>query len=155
MNFKGHQETDDSKHVKEYEPITKYMTKSNYLQTFTPDQPIEEAIDIIVNKRISGGPVLDDDGKLVGMLSEKDCLKVLVEGAYHNMPMVQRTVADYMTKDVKTIPADKDVLDAANIFLNSFVRRFPVLDGTVLVGQVSRRDILRAAQEIQKTNWPK
>ncbi|MGB0521966.1 MAG: CBS domain-containing protein [Flammeovirgaceae bacterium] len=153
MNFKGPRETDDAKQVQEYASVTKYMTKINNLYTFSPNQPIKEAIDTIIEKRISGGPVLDDDGNLVGMLSEKDCLKILVEGAYHNMPMVQRTVEDYMTSDLKTIQADKDVLDAANLFLNSFVRRFPVLDGKVLVGQISRRDILKAAQDIKKTHW--
>jgi len=155
MNFKGHQETDDTKHVKEYQPVTKYMTRVNHLHTFSPDQSIESAIEVIIGKKISGGPVLDGNGKLVGMLSEKDCLKVLVEETYHNLPMVQRTVAHYMSTEVKTISAEQDVVDAASLFLNSFVRRFPVMDGNVLVGQISRRDILKATQEMKKTNWPK
>jgi len=58
-----------------------------------------------------------------------------------------------MTKDVKTLSAEQDIVSVANSFLTSPVRRFPIIDKGVLIGQISRRDILRAAKEIEFTTW--
>lgn len=149
MNFKGAniaQEQD----VK-YEKISDYMAKD--LVTFTPDMEIAEAIDIMLKKRISGGPVLNERRELVGMLSEKDCLKVLVQSSYHNIPSGKGKVADYMSENVKTLEMDTDVVTCANEFLTTYFRRFPVTHNGVLKGQISRRDIMRAAQKIQGSTW--
>jgi CBS domain-containing protein len=110
-------------------------------------------IEIILEKKISGGPVLNEKRELVGMLSEKDCLKLLIDEAYHDQHHVKKTVADYMTKDVATVSVDMDVLDVANEFLRNHFRRFPVVENGVLRGQVSRRDILKAARDIKITSW--
>jgi CBS domain-containing protein len=100
--------------------------------------------------------VVNDHGSLVGVISEKDCLKVMLAAAYHNRPMNTGIVKDYMSTKVTTISDDKDVLDVANEFLKTNFRRYPVVnaDGK-LVGQVSRRDILRAAQHLEATTWNK
>ncbi|HCM76735.1 MAG TPA: inosine-5-monophosphate dehydrogenase [Cytophagales bacterium] len=155
MNFKPNFKTkEDTKGDQpKYELVTKYMVAVSDLVTFTPDQSIQEAIDIIIDKRISGAPVLDSTGKLVGMLSEKDCLKIIVDQAYHNLPIESRKVSDYMTAEVKTVPPDSDVVSAANQFLHSPIRRMPVVDNGVLKGQISRRDILRAAKNFKATTW--
>ena len=119
------------------------------LITFSPDTDIMTAIDTILGKEISGAPVVDADGKLVGILSEKDCLRISMEGAYGTNPSGRGTVADFMSHDVKTISDDKDVVEAAHQFINSHFRRFPVVDSEgKLVGQISRRDILRAIKKI-------
>ncbi|MEP2669390.1 MAG: CBS domain-containing protein [Cyclobacteriaceae bacterium] len=150
-NFKSKEEL--SAEQPKYELVTKYMVSVGDLVTFSPDQTIQEAIDIIIDKRISGAPVLDSTGKLVGMLSEKDCLKIIVDQAYHNLPIESKKVSDYMTADVKTVPPDSDVVSAANQFLHSPIRRMPVVDNGVLKGQISRRDILRAAKNFKATTW--
>ncbi|MCB0492644.1 MAG: CBS domain-containing protein [Cyclobacteriaceae bacterium] len=150
-NFKSKEEL--SAEQPKYELVTKYMVSVGDLVTFSPDQSIQEAIDIIIDKRISGAPVLDSTGKLVGMLSEKDCLKIIVDQAYHNLPIESRKVSDYMTADVKTVPPDSDVVSAANQFLHSPIRRMPVVDNGVLKGQISRRDILRASKNFKATTW--
>jgi CBS domain-containing protein len=136
-----------------YESVVKYMVQLKDLITFRPDQEINEVIDIIIEKKISGAPVLDADRKLVGIISEKDCLRLIVDQAYHNLPLLSPKVSDYMTKKVKTLSPDSDVVTAANEFLNSPVRRLPVVENGTLLGQVSRRDILRAAKNIKPTNW--
>jgi predicted transcriptional regulator len=136
-----------------YEPVTNYMVRASDLITFKPDQLIEEVIDIIIAKGISGAPVLDDHRKLVGIISEKDCLRIIVDQAYHNLPGSSRKVADYMTKQVKTIPSTCDIVEVANEFLNTPVRRLPVVENGVMIGQVSRRDILRASKKIRPTTW--
>ncbi|MBS1978117.1 MAG: CBS domain-containing protein [Bacteroidetes bacterium] len=151
MNFKPEFE----KNVKEsaYESIMKYMVPLDQMITFRPDQGIQEAIDIIVEKKISGAPVLDERRRLVGNLSEKDCLRVIVDQAYHNMPVQSKTVADYMSTNVKSFPPSTNVVEAAIEFLSSPIRRYAIVDNGVLIGQVSRREILRAARSIKPTTW--
>ncbi|UXP30845.1 CBS domain-containing protein [Reichenbachiella agarivorans] len=149
MNFKG-AKVEQSNGI-QYETIADYMAKD--LITFTPDMEIAEAIDIMLKKRISGGPVLNEKRELVGMLSEKDCLKVLVQSSYHNIPSGKGTVKDYMSTNVKTLEMDMDVVSCANEFLTTYFRRFPVTQNGVLKGQISRRDIMRAAQKIKSTTW--
>ncbi|MEL6556648.1 MAG: CBS domain-containing protein [Bacteroidota bacterium] len=150
MNFTGKRE-EKSTEVMNYESVAKYMATN--LFTFRPEQGIDEAIDIMLEKRISGGPVLDEYGALIGMLSERDCLKIMVDAAYLNYPAGRGTVGDYMSKEVKTIDINKDVLDAANMFLSGSVRRFPVVENGKLKGQISRRDIMKAARELKGTTW--
>jgi signal-transduction protein with cAMP-binding, CBS, and nucleotidyltransferase domain len=58
-----------------------------------------------------------------------------------------------MTRDVKTMSPENNVVEAATEFLNSPIRRMPVVENGVLIGQVSRIDILRAAKSISPTNW--
>lgn len=150
MNFTGKREEKPTE-VMNYESVAKYMATNLY--TFRPEQGIDEAIDVMLEKRISGGPVLDENGALIGMLSERDCLKIMVDAAYLNYPAGRGTVGDYMSTDVKTIDIDKDVLDAANMFLSGSVRRFPVVENGKLKGQISRRDIMKAARELKGTTW--
>src|SRR5690606_6717680 len=107
----------------------------------------------IIDRKISGAPVLDENKKLVGMISEKDCLRIIVDQAYHNMPLPFRTVKDYMTREIKTLSPDSDIVSAANECLSTPVRRMPVVENGVLLGQVSRRDILRAATHINPADW--
>ena len=131
-----------------YESVLNYMVPLKSLITFKPDQNIHEVIDIIIEKKISGGPVLDENQKLVGIISEKDCLRILVDQAYYNSPLNSPKVSDYMTAKVKTLSHDTNIVGAATEFINSSVRRLPIVNDGVLLGQVSRRDILRAARKL-------
>jgi CBS domain-containing protein len=151
MNFKGAQVEKDTAVI--YETIGSYMAKAKDLITFTPEMEIAEAIDIMLKKRISGGPVLNEKRELVGMLSEKDCLKVLVQSSYHNIPSGKGLVKDFMSENVKTLEMDMDVVDCANEFLSTYYRRFPVTENGILKGQISRRDIMKAAQKIKSATW--
>lgn len=135
-----------------YAPITSYMTTD--LITFFEDQKIHEAITVMLKYKISGAPVLNDQNDLVGIISEKDCLKVLIDEAYYNNPLNHRTVKDYMTEDVKTLSVHTNIVDAARNFINSSFRRFPIIDNNGrLVGQISRKDILKAARRLHSTTW--
>lgn len=136
-----------------YESIVKYMVQQHNLVTVRPDQSINEVIEILISKRISGAPVLDENKKLVGIISERDCLKIIVDQAYHNLPHNEPKVSDYMTRQVKTLSPNSTVVDAATEFLNSPIRRMPVVENGILIGQISRIDILRAAKNINPTNW--
>jgi CBS domain-containing protein len=136
---------------KQYETIEKYMVPLSNIVTFNPDQPIQDVISIIIKKKIAGAPVLDDQQHLVGMISEKDCLRLIVDQAYYNMPAETRKVSDYMTAKVQTMSPKTNIVEAAMEFLNSPIRRFPIVENGMLIGQVSRRHILRAAQNLKST----
>ena len=129
------------------EPITRYMATK--LITFTPEVDIRDAIKIIVKKKISGAPVVNKDGDLIGMLSEKDCINTIIEGPYNREPQGKGTVGDFMSTNVKTVSVDKNVLDIAYEFALSQYRRFPVTENGKLVGQISRSDILRAILKME------
>ena len=116
------------------------------LVTFKPDMDVLDAIQELVHHRIAGAPVVNDQGELVGMLSETDCLKVALNAGYYGD--WGGPVADFMSHDVETIDAEMNIVDLAQRFLDSGYRRFPVLRNNRLVGQVSRRDVLRALGEI-------
>jgi predicted transcriptional regulator len=131
------------------ETIEKYMVPLSNIITFKPDQPIQDVIATIVAKKISGAPVLDDQDHLVGMISEKDCLRLVVDQAYHNMPAETRRVSDYMTPKVQSLSIKTTIVEAAIEFLNSPIRRFPIVENGMLIGQVSRRHILKAAQNLK------
>lgn len=111
------------------------------LVTFMPDTNIHEAIRVLLDKRISGAPVVDADGSLVGMLSKKDCLKIVFSSQYHDDR--GGPVRDFMSTPVETLDASQDLVSVAQLFLDSHFRRFPVLRDGKLVGQVSRADILK------------
>ena len=114
------------------------------LKTLTPDVPILEAVRFLLDNKISGAPVVDGDGTLVGILSEKDCLGLVARGVDNEPP--EGAVGDFMTSDVMTVPSKMDIYYCAGLFLKNVYRRLPVVDGGKLVGQVSRRDVLRAMQ---------
>jgi CBS domain-containing protein len=125
-------------------PVTARDYMSAALITFTPDTDILAAINQLIDKRISGAPVVDRQGNLVGVLSEKDCLRVALHASYHGESA--GTVADYMHREVKTVDAEANIADVAAMFLMDDYRRYPVISDNRLVGQISRRDVLRALQ---------
>ncbi len=120
---------------------------------FKPEQSVGEVVKVLIEKNISGGPVVDSIGNLVGIISEGDCLKELVKGKYLNSPRDHGLVADHMVKEVKTISPNVNILDAANMFLTEKVRRFPVMEGGKLLGQISQRDVLRAVDGLKVETW--
>ncbi|MEJ1223093.1 CBS domain-containing protein [Sediminicola sp. 1XM1-17] len=131
--------------------VEDYMTKK--LVTFKPEQSILEVMEQFTKYNISGGPVLDDNNFLVGIISEADCMKTISESRYFNMPILDKNVEKYMTKNVETIPHDISIFDAAGIFHKNNRRRLPVLKNGILVGQISRKDIVIAALKLSGQNW--
>jgi CBS domain-containing protein len=99
----------------------------------------------LLDKRLSGAPVVDGSGEFIGVLSKKDCLKVVFSTSYYRD--WGGKVLEYMSPEAETIDADTDLVMAAKIFLNSHFRRFPVMRDGRLVGQISRCDLLQALIE--------
>ena len=139
---------------KEYDApilVTDYMTKK--LITFTPEQSILAVMELFTKYNISGGPVLDDSGFLVGIISEADCMKQISESRYFNQPILDKSVENFMTKDVETVPHSMSIFDVAGVFAKHNRRRLPVMKDGLLVGQISRKDIVVAALKLSGANW--
>ena len=124
--------------------VQHYM--SGKLVTFTPETDVLDAIHKLVEHRIAGAPVVDSHGNLVGMLSEFDCMQVVLSATYYGQP--GGPVSEFMVSDVKTVDASMNIVDLAELFMDSRLRRYPVVKDNRLVGQISRRDVLRALTEL-------
>ena len=133
------------------------LTVSDIMTTqlvlFTPEQSVHDVMQAFIKYRISGGPVVDEKGKLVGVISEADCMKEISDSRYFNMPILDKSVGHFMTENVDTIESTLSVFDAAAKFSKSSRRRYPVLEKGRLVGQVSRKDIVIAALNMKSQTW--
>lgn len=127
------------------------MTRN--LITFRSDERMEKVIDALLKHRISGAPVVNAKHELIGVISEGDCIKQISESRYYNMPMDDVTVDKHMVQNVETIDGEMNIFDAANKFLESKRRRFPIVENGKLVGQISQKDILKAALKLKGHNW--
>jgi predicted transcriptional regulator len=116
------------------------------LITLTPEMEINRAVTVLLDNNISGAPVIDATGRLVGLLSMKDCLAAALKDTYDQE--WGSTVGNYMSKEVETLNADLDIVNAAEKFVSSNFRRFPVMSDGRLVGQISRADVLKALAEL-------
>jgi len=108
--------------------VSDYMTTK--LITFNPEQSLLEVMNTLIKHKISGG----------------DC-------RYYNMPMSDMIVEKHMVKDVETIDGNMNIFDAANKFVSSKRRRFPIVENGKLTGQVSQKDVLRAALTLNGQTW--
>ena len=87
---------------------------------------------------------LDENGKLIGVLSEIDCMPTIIQDLYYSDS--GGSVGDFMSTELTTVNSEMGLVDLAEIFQKKHFRRLPVVDNGILVGQVSRRDVLKAIQ---------
>jgi CBS domain-containing protein len=111
------------------------------LVTLDPSTDVFDAIGFLLRNAISGAPVVDADGKYLGIFSEKTSMRVLVDAAYDQIPSTE--VAAFVNADPgRLITEENDLLHCAQMFIETPYRRLPVLRNGKVVGQVSRRDVL-------------
>ena len=113
--------------------------------TLHPEMEILRASQVLIGSDISGAPVLDRHGRLIGILTERDCLRVALQADYHGQP--GGLVREFMSKEPVSVRPDDTILELAERFIREKYRRYPVLDGGRLVGVISRRDVMRAMGE--------
>ena len=129
--------------------VDDFMT--THLATAKPEMDLLSLVDLLLIQTISGAPVVDEDGKLVGMISEQDCLRAILVGTYQGD--IGGRVGDVMTVPVETIQLGSNIVEVAERMLKTNRRRFPVVDAEgSLQGQISRRDILRAVRAYEIPN---
>ena len=131
--------------------VEDYMARK--LITFKADQTIMEVIETLLKYKISGGPVVNDENELVGIISEGDCLKEIVKGKYDNIPILTGTVSEHMASDVVSIAPETNIFEVANMFLEKRLRRFPVVRNGKLIGQISQKDVMQAVKNIKTRSW--
>ena len=126
--------------------------------TTTPEAPLKEAAALLAERRISGVPVVDGNGAVVGVLSEADIL-VKTGGALPRSGLLgwllepdfdlqdkigARTVGEAMSAPAVTITPGRQVHDAAALMIAESVNRLPVVEDGALVGILTRADVVRA-----------
>ena len=126
---------------------------SRNLIVFKPEETVHEVMKKFIKYRISGGPVVNEKGDLIGVISEADCMKEVSESRYFNMPILDKSVSNFMTTNVDTIDASKTIFEAASNFFKTSRRRFPVMEKNKLVGQISRKDIVIATLNMKSNTW--
>jgi CBS domain-containing protein len=124
---------------------------SRRVVTLRTNMRVIDAMRSLIRHRISGAPVLDRQGNLVGLVSEFDCLRVVASGLYgHEELEDSEPLRRVMTSDVVTIVSDMDVFMITQLLVDRRIRRVPVVtDGRVL-GIVSRRDVLRGIHKLRR-----
>ena len=150
-SYKGVEKAKEKKTIVRPVTVEDYMTRK--LVTFRPDQTMDQVLDLLLAKNISGGPVIDENNNLVGIISEGDCLKEVVKGKYNNVPTLSGYVRDYMAVDVKFVEPNLNIFELAQMFLNMRLRRFPVMKNGRLVGQISQKDVMRAMIKLHNDSY--
>ncbi|MGB3917975.1 CBS domain-containing protein [Thiothrix litoralis] len=130
--------------------VRDYM--SNRLATLNEKQDMREAVKIFTERNLFGGAVVDNLGNLVGILSVTDCIDVALRSGYHSG--WRGTVGERMSRDIRTVDADENILDVAKMFMDDHYRRYPVLDDNRVIGVITRLDVLKALRTIGASGVP-
>ena len=121
------------------------------LLVFRPEQTLLDAIEALIKHHVSGAPVVDDDHVMIGFLSERDCLRMLASDEFYLKQQEEGArVRQFMTSGGRRIPPDLGIYAISHYFLTSPIRRLPVVEHEKLVGQVSRRDVLRGMEMMSR-----
>lgn len=107
---------------------------------------VDVAIDLMIEKNLSGLPVVDEFDELVGLITEYDVMQ-LFNSTHYTEEVVGQRCSDFMTEQVRTIGKDATLEVAAKIFQAASIRRLLVIDNKKLVGILSRRDVVRAIRD--------
>ena len=133
--------------------VKDYMSKD--VITFFNYESIYLVMSILSENKISGAPVINKFGKLVGIISETDIMQHILESRYFNLPTNKNSVSSFMTKAVDTISPNKTIFDATSKFLELNRKRFPVMKEGKILGIISRSDVITASLKIKGQNWRK
>lgn len=126
--------------------IRDYMTRN--VVKLRPEMEILRAVHELIGGRVSGAPVVDKSGSVVGMLTERDCMKVVLNAAYHQEH--GGLVSEFMGTNIEVMKPDTSIIDAAKNFYEKKYLRYPVVDDGRLIGVISRSDVMRAMGDYWK-----
>ncbi len=120
--------------------VRDYMSSARL--KFRPEQALLDAVYKLQEQELASAPVVDELGNIVGMLSELDCMKLALNAGYEQG--FGGKVDDVMSRDVITVDADDSIVEVASRFVNSPYKCYPVVEDNRLIGQICRREVLRA-----------
>jgi predicted transcriptional regulator len=127
--------------------VRHYM--SNRLANLRENQDITEVVTIFTERNLFGGVVVDNLGNLIGILSVTDCIDAALRAGYHSG--WRGTVGERMSRDIRTVDAEDNILDVAKMFMDDHYRRYPVIDDNRVVGVITRLDVLKALRKIRES----
>jgi len=110
-----------------------------------PETTIDDAIEVLLNHRVSGLPVVDRQGFLVGVISEIDIIDLVYKADIDGS-----LVGDFMCREIQSLNVDASLDDAASLFCGKNIRRIPIVQDGKLVGVLSRRDLIRFVRSVRK-----
>lgn len=124
--------------------VKDYMTADPL--SFAAETDVLSAVRQLREHGLTGAPVLDAERRLVGFFSEKDGLKAALNASYYEQP--GGPLGPYMTREVQVLGADASMADAVELFVTNHYHAYPVVADGRLVGQLSRRDALKALEKL-------
>jgi len=124
-----------------------------HVEVVTPEMPLPEIIRFLLKHHVSNAPVVDIQNEkhiLVGFISEKDCLSALSNEIFFGNPSPVQCAKTIMTSHPICIEPDTELFAIVSIFTSHNLRHLPVVQEGVLLGIISRRDILEAMETYYK-----
>lgn len=112
------------------------------------DLLLSDAVERILTSGLTGLPVVDEQGKLVGFLSEQDCLQQMITGTYHCDS--RKFVRDLMHTEPLTVTPEESIIDIAQMMTNQKPKIYPVIQDSELQGIICRKDVLKALNHTLK-----
>ncbi len=123
----------------------------SHVQTVTSDMKLESVVQFLLTHKLSNVPVVthEPSGKprLVGFISERDCLAALTQESFFGSPAPVQTAGTIMRGSPVCVTAENDLFSIASIFINHQYRHLPVTEDGILLGIISRRDVLKGIAE--------
>ncbi len=129
--------------------VRNYM--SNRFATVSEDQNVSEAIALFTERDLFGAAVLDNLGNMVGVLSVTDCIGEALKDGFNSGS--HRKISSLMSKDVRSVDVDDNILDVAKLFMEGHYRRYPVMEDNRVVGVVTRLEVLRGLAKISRAGF--
>lgn len=114
---------------------------------------IRDAVILMLQKKIIGISVVDEDHNLAGYLSEQDCVAQMLNVVFHSEE--PGPVHEVMAKDVMTVTPDTTIVELAETIITARPKNYPVIDDGKLVGLISRTEVLQALIDNSNTNYHK
>lgn len=126
--------------------ITASEIMTRHVVFIDPESPVEDAIGLMLRHGVSGLPVVNSSGELLGVITEYDILDII------NEPDTERCmVYHFMTRDPEVVEANTSLFELAALFQGRSIRRYPVVENGQLVGIISRRELIRFVHDVRAT----
>lgn len=126
--------------------VRDYMHPATY--SFNLDTSVEEVVKTLTKNHIVGAPVVDADGKLVGFITEKNCIKQMLNNTYYCDS--HEVAADIMRETPLSVGPDEDILNLAEQMAGKAPKIYPVVENDKLIGIIRRADVLKALSLAKK-----
>jgi CBS domain-containing protein len=123
--------------------VKKYMKKAS--RTFREDEEMAPSMSILARSSFAAIPVLNEDDEVVGLLTEKDVIRTVINWAYDQR--AGGNVGEYMSPLEVIVTPEMDLLTAARAFMECNFSCLPVTEGDKLVGRITRHDLLKGLEK--------